>query len=1547
MKPLAQISYGPIAMSGDRFKRGHAVECAASRLLQTIAYLCTQIRSYRSFYLQYKHNTSILLKWIVTTASAVASDVSVRPKNNYSKNKKKAARATRAAQENLASPEVTFTGLLSLSNIIAEAQEAVPDGISALFDSVIRARTVAYQCYQKLWTDNPDEDLKQSSEAHKPFIDALKSAWDTLSGAAWREKYPDGKKYTKKAGGGATDIAKSTENPQAVYFMNAFEKLDIEVLPSEDEAELEDIANSEVYFAVCFFIRDFLDLRRYMFDLWHQVGQGKVHCTAALAQTDELESDLVSASNERSLITPERMRQWKSDYTISWLYDLVNTYTARRLSGLKSSTPLENAEKLDWSFTPFKTEWTNREVWGPMEFVKDITVLAMQKPESLILHELKPHHVFQLQLVVDSMLKAKRWAAAVNTPPIDRYGATHPTFIWDNYNDLREVRAVRNRWVNSPELLIKMFKEDTDRQGDAGLWNAPISHLDVSTTGAQSCGDTNSSLSDPSNRLPTSMFAQSSASGLWIYSPYLCGTGQAKLLNMVYDWGTKCWDRPEFMVGFFHLCTKSSYFAKFNTKRRGKGGKVAESALLRQKGRSNQHSLFKNASKLYALGEACYKKSKLDLQQFPSLATQPRNVVEFLDRIKTDLVSDFGGTPPVVFLNYGGIFTIVMVLLQTLEEATQDLPSVKRRIAEEFVKYNKMEFGLHDKVYGLAFGTSEIMIQDTAGHRLDHEILCRMDFVLEETWIEIELELMPALMLNDLSKEADYKPKRGTYKNAAVSPAGRFLLEEQLASVGDVNPEAYAMVKSLLEQQQYGDCADCLDWQAGVKLEAGLGEKLKQALLSGTLALNSAVAKMAYAVVTTKRRSHSAQKASNLSAYFATDTRVDCLCLSAIFMGHTSRLRESLAVYVEMNGIFDNAINFLNWRRNTPSVSDYPKTQTFLNATYSRFRVHSQKTWLSSCSWLLELRASHGRWYHQSQIKNGLLIIDGGVESFSDRGPGRNQYDDPNWQGLITMGPNYYTLAINISTSWDWKLNMSEVIINKTADAQTGNYPPLVEAATIFQGPPDDPQIYLYGGVTSTVNWTFPKLQLPLSSQYTLWSLDPTTDVWSQHDVFSEVPERPSRGAYAEAPDKGLAFYLNGEITNESSINSYWLGNRTMVLEGMARNFSTVAITNDLPRIRGGMIYVPALGPQGVLVTIGGATAGSTGLNLLPMNQVNVFDVSAATNSVVMGDSGGWYTQSLTGTVPEPRVDFCLVLASAPDNTSHSIYMYGGWDPTQENKYFDETWVLTLPSFTWILVNSGSLPRYGHTCHFAGSRQMLTIGGQDTTDLTASCDWEYMGIAVFDLTSLVWGSVFSSSKPAYQLPSQIYNIVGGGADGNASKMRPEGGWTTVDIASLFTGSENQTAEANLTALAVTGTVVNGTGTNITTMPTMLPPPGGNTGVSAASQKSMLVGGVVAAIVAFLLFISLIITLRRQNPKFFSFLSRNKKQEGKETGDVEEEREEEEVVGDRGWGIPLPEGVPEAGGDVRCEVHGVMQLEARELYGVQMEVVEMPGEGNWI
>ena len=129
---------------------------------------------------------------------------------------------------------------------------------------------------------------------------------------------------------------------------------------------------------------------------------------------------------------------------------------------------------------------------------------------------------------------------------------------------------------------------------------------------------------------------------------------------------------------------------------------------------------------------------------------------------------------------------------------------------------------------------------------------------------------------------------------------------------------------------------------------------------------------------------------------------------------------------------------------------------------------------------------------------------------------------------------------------------------------------------------------------------------------------------------------------------------------------------------------------------------------------------------------------------------------------------------------------------------------------------------------------MVTVGGiRNGTNTTWQCDWEYRGVAMFDLTTLGWGSVYDSTKPPYQVASKISAVVGGGLDGGATKLFPDGGWTSTLIASLFTGSTSQTAP-----YAPSGTVSGAAGDG-----------GGGTNVGA------IVGGVVGG-VAFLVLIGL-------------------------------------------------------------------------------------------
>lgn len=54
------------------------------------------------------------------------------------------------------------------------------------------------------------------------------------------------------------------------------------------------------------------------------------------------------------------------------------------------------------------------------------------------------------------------------------------------------------------------------------------------------------------------------------------------------------------------------------------------------------------------------------------------------------------------------------------------------------------------------------------------------------------------------------------------------------------------------------------------------------------------------------------------------------------------------------------------------------------------------------------------------------------------------------------------------------------------------------------------------------------------------------------------------------------------------------------------------------------------------------------------MSEVGVFDIASLYNT--SAPDGTWYIQNATNTaIPAPRVDFCLLVAAAPDFSSHNM----------------------------------------------------------------------------------------------------------------------------------------------------------------------------------------------------------------------------------------------------------------------------------------------------
>jgi hypothetical protein len=289
---------------------------------------------------------------------------------------------------------------------------------------------------------------------------------------------------------------------------------------------------------------------------------------------------------------------------------------------------------------------------------------------------------------------------------------------------------------------------------------------------------------------------------------------------------------------------------------------------------------------------------------------------------------------------------------------------------------------------------------------------------------------------------------------------------------------------------------------------------------------------------------------------------------------------------------------------------------------------------------------------------------------------------------------------------------MSWFALDINNNARTGSHvrPGMMKGA-MYAGPYNTSSIWTYSGTSAIGNESFLDTAVPYANQYPLWSYDDNTNAWDQYDLGQLKTQ--SNGLSAEAFDQGLAFYISGQTDNGTDPDTRHDGDITTPLNGMmaidlahpsANNLSVSSMRDSQPHVGGSMQYVPGVGVSGVLVALGGRvydglrtpTSSDRGRLLTP-DTVDIFDIASYLTKP--GSNGIWYQQTTSDEIPPARIDCCAVIASAPDNSTHNIYIYGGWDPAGDHeKWYDDIYVLSLPSFTWVKMYQADSPRYGHTC---------------------------------------------------------------------------------------------------------------------------------------------------------------------------------------------------------------------------------------------------------
>lgn len=490
------------------------------------------------------------------------------------------------------------------------------------------------------------------------------------------------------------------------------------------------------------------------------------------------------------------------------------------------------------------------------------------------------------------------------------------------------------------------------------------------------------------------------------------------------------------------------------------------------------------------------------------------------------------------------------------------------------------------------------------------------------------------------------------------------------------------------------------------------------------------------------------------------------------------------------------------------------------------------------------------RWSQQSALVNGTIYLYGGHTTTTADQPSDTWNND--------------FLTIDVTKSWD-------IALPVIAGLPQPSGPPPVSNGYLWNS---YDTLYLYGGEYSSDPITNP-------SPYSLWQYDIASSTWTETQNpqtsagnNSDGGDQPvlgsAEGAGVSVPELGRGFYFAGhqdpyttpgwsqqiyriylksllEFTfpghSNDGVQSLSGGN-TAGSGGVWRNVTQGGIqdTAVFPnRADGVILYVPGYGVDGILVSM----AGGTNESFTQMNVIDVYDVGSST----------WYRQSTSGAYPILRVNPCAVAFSAPDGSSTNIYMFGGQNliPYGNQTQYSDMWILTIPSFTWIQVDTKgqSVPpgRTGHTCN-VWNGQIIVVGGYTGPPSNGlGCD---SGFYVFNATSLQWQNNYNpltggdtqnqqvsqqkdisglSGSYGYQVPVPVQSVIGGKGSGGATVTAP---------------AESATAGPLATGKPITYTITGSNGAEVTETGTA-----STTGSSASNngKGGPNIGAIVAGIVA--------------------------------------------------------------------------------------------------
>ncbi|EXF85977.1 hypothetical protein CFIO01_05912 [Colletotrichum fioriniae PJ7] len=249
--------------------------------------------------------------------------------------------------------------------------------------------------------------------------------------------------------------------------------------------------------------------------------------------------------------TPEERISWRRSFTMNWLFDLVNVFSLPIIKSLRDSDKLTSLEDIDWN-TSHGQQSDIRGLFGLEDFACFVTTLAMQKPSTDITSKILPHHVFQLQCIVDATTIWRGWT-------FDEHGSHQVKSPAASFVPTVQVNFFIGRDGANQDTgycpVLSTLCEDTfaEPKPEYALFRNCKSLWELGDDFIHLLGVSRMAEGAKDRHEVASRFSHVNSNGLWDYSPYLCGVGLVEGLQLAYSTSMAAWNRIHEPFTFVHL----------------------------------------------------------------------------------------------------------------------------------------------------------------------------------------------------------------------------------------------------------------------------------------------------------------------------------------------------------------------------------------------------------------------------------------------------------------------------------------------------------------------------------------------------------------------------------------------------------------------------------------------------------------------------------------------------------------------------------------------------------------------------------------------------------------------------------------------------------------------------------------------------------------------------------------------------------------------------------------------------------------------------------